>query len=128
MGCDIHGWVEKKVRGNWIGIRPLTDHKKARERNYHRFAALAGVRGEGPQPRGLPLDASDSAAYDAECWDGDGHSHSWLPLAEAVPIFVECRYQGEERSDFAKKYPASYFFDVEEEDLSDYRIVFWFDN
>lgn len=127
MGCDIHGWVERKVGDKWIGIRPL-DHLKARERNYLRFAALAGVRGHGPSPRGLPIDIGESAAYDAERWGQDGHSHSWLPLDEAARIFLEVRYPGETREDFAKSFPASYFFDVDDADLSPYRFVFWFDN
>lgn len=127
MGCDIHGWVEEKVRGKWIATNEFREH--ARERNYLRFAALAAVRGEGPAPRGLPSDVSDTAGYDSECWDSDGHSHSWLTLKEAIPIFLEVRYkEGETRSEFALKYPASHFFDIEDDNLDNYRIVFWFDN
>jgi hypothetical protein len=125
MGCDIHGWVEKKVGPKWIAISPFNDH--ANERNYKRFSALAGVRGEGPKAKGLPLDVSDTAGYDSE--QECGHSHSWLTLEEAIPIFLAVRYEtGETRSEYVLKYPASHFFDIECDDLSPYRIVFWFDN
>lgn len=132
MGCDIHGWVEKKVRGKWIGIEPFKE--STRDRNYLRFGKLANVRSDGPEPKGLPPDVSDSAGYDAECWNGDGHSHSWLTLEEATKIWLETQWvpnDAEARARherWVKKYPYSEFFDVETQDVSDYRVVFWFDN
>jgi hypothetical protein len=65
-------------------------------RNYGLFAILAGVRngcgtagakiGEPTtpisEPRGIPEDASPAYREIAEQWGSDGHSHSWLTLAE----------------------------------------------
>lgn len=129
MGCDIHGWVEKKWRGKWVGVRQFNDAADAR--NYQRFAELAGVRGAGPEPKGLPDDISDSAAADSEGWGVDGHSHSWLTLKEAAPIFLRTMRIGDDTSDYPREYLYAHFFDVyayEPESIDDYRIVFWFDN
>jgi hypothetical protein len=68
------------------------------DRNYDLFAVLAGVRnGTGfagiktgetkrpiASPRGLPDDVSDEVQRDSDGWGVDGHSHSWITLAEAV--------------------------------------------
>lgn len=129
MGCDIHGWIERKTSSGWVAVNELKD--KGRSRNYERFAKLAGVRGDGPEPRGMPCDVSATAKYHIEQWDTDGHSHSWLPIAEAAPIFLATAWQPE---DFEKKYPLSSFFDLEIGDIpsqgtvDEYRLVFWFDN
>lgn len=67
-------------------------------RNYNLFAILAGVRngrgfagidtGDGvvpiDDPRGLPDDVTAPVKADAERWGIDGHSHSWLTLAELL--------------------------------------------
>jgi hypothetical protein len=70
-------------------------------RNYRVFSMLAGVRngigfasiktGEPitpiADPRGLPEDVSAEVKAESDEWGVDGHSHSWLTLAEldAVP-------------------------------------------
>lgn len=54
-------------------------------RNYLLFSILAGVRGDGipiAPPRGLPNDVSARVFREAERYGPDGHSHSWLTLAE----------------------------------------------
>jgi len=134
MGCDIHIVSEKKVGDRWVGIvrfshidtQTGTAFPICRDRNYKRFADLAGVRGDGPEPRGLPPDASELSRllYDTS----DDHSHSWLPAREAVEVFLATEYN--RISDFARKYPAYFYFKIDEdqENLDDYRIVFWFDN
>lgn len=67
-------------------------------RNYDLFAILAGVRngrgfagvqtGEGfnpiSPPRGLPADVTAPVKQRSEEWGVDGHSHSWLTLAELM--------------------------------------------
>lgn len=67
-------------------------------RNYDLFSILADVRngfgfagcvtGEGfnpiCSPRGVPEDASDPYKGVVERWDSDGHSHSWLTVAELL--------------------------------------------
>lgn len=131
MGCDIHGVVERKYNGKWVAYKILRYPDVARERNYDRFAALAGVRGDGPEPKGLPIDLSDTTAMLADDWAGAGHSHSWLPLKEAAAIMAATQWvSAEDRAqgrDFYKKYPESHYFDVDG-DASNYRFVFWFDN
>lgn len=67
-------------------------------RNYDLFAILADVRngrgfagidtGDGFEPicdpRGLPEDACDLVKADSKRWGEDGHSHSWLTVAELL--------------------------------------------
>lgn len=120
MGCDIHVFVERFWRGKWV-----MDNKAARyapDRNYGRFAALAGVRGPGPKPKGLPDDCSDSVLMIAEDWGHDGHSHSWYTMDEAIDIWVD--------TDYVDNYmgidPSYYYFNIDKP--GQYRVVFWFDN
>ena len=68
------------------------------DRNYSLFAILANVRnargsagirtGAGFKPiavpRGLPPDVSPEVQAEARYWGRDGHSHSWLTLAELL--------------------------------------------
>lgn len=144
MGCDIHIVLERRVDGAWLGLsafHSVTTHKRrddglgfafpvATSRNYHRFAALAGVRGDGPAPRGAPDDISGLARFEIGRWGDDGHSHSWLPLKDAARIFLETtNYDGSVNFEsYEAKYPECYFFGVEDDDLDAYRLVFWFDN
>lgn len=96
MGCDIHEWVEVRVGSGWT----MTDINLDIGRNYDLFGMLADVRngvgfagcdmGDGFVPvlgrekpaRGVPSDASPEYVAEVGSWDVDGHSHSWLTLAE----------------------------------------------
>lgn len=134
MGCDIHLVLERRDRDEWVAVS-LFDHGKtaggdwffppATDRNYERFGRLAGVRREGPAPKGFPEDASQSARFFYRRWAGDAHSASHMPLDEAVPIFVDT---GPDLNDFDAKYPAAFYFGVESDQVREHRIVFWFDN
>ena len=126
MGCDIHICTETKINDKWVMVRYLDYRDKATNRDYRRFAALAGVRGLGPEPRGLP-DIGDSTRYWVDFWGVDGHSHSWLSMDDACQIFLQTSGVVDE---YAQKYPQDDFFNVPEErsNLDDWRIVFWFDN
>lgn len=165
MGADIHIYAERKLKdGTWslfktLGFENKTafrddgqfgDHKgatwlsyRARGRHYGFFAALAGVRGDGPEPRGLPEDVSPYVKEEAERWDGDAHSHSWYSAEEFVPIFMEHHMSPEEiakitATKLENKYPmditqhiCEIFVGVEcadADDVSRTRFVFWFDN
>lgn len=125
MGCNIHGWVEVNTGDKWVATKELKD----RDRNYKRFADLAGVRDYGEKskaiPLGVPSDVSETAKYDIERWGSDGHSHSFLPLKEAAQIFLDSKH---EPRDYERQYPESAFFDYEDEDVTKARLVFWFDN
>jgi len=124
MGCDIHGWIEKNVNGKFIAVDRLT----ADDRDYRRFALLAGVRDYNKEslahPLGVPDNVSESAGYDIETWSSDGHSHSYISIKDAAKIFSEtsCR---------EVNFPEYTFFNVDPDDeneIDKYRLVFWFDN
>jgi len=138
MGCDIHIVLEKKYNSKWIGVHAFPYYESvkkgymfppATDRNYDRFAALAGVRGEGPDPKGLPEDASElTLMLVATRWRNDGHSFSYASLVEATKIFLETGHE-DAISDLGIKYPENFFFGVGSEDgFENFRIVFWFDN
>lgn len=108
MSCDIHMYTEIKrtIRDKevWVNvddfrINPYYDGVDSSEtqfvhqdlygdRNYGLFTLLAGVRDYSEKtvpvsdPKGLPEDMSDFTAEAADRWDSDGHTHSWLTLAE----------------------------------------------
>lgn len=140
MGCDIHLVLEQKHNGRWVGIDTFNGHTDrftgkycspvARERNYDRFAALAGVRGDGPEPLGVPQDASETTRLLVDKWGSDGHSHSWLPITRAAKVWL--RTLSGKPDVFASKYPCSHFFGIDESSsafvATDYRVIFWFDN
>lgn len=77
MGCDIHCYIEFKEPGN-NGWNPFGG-KTYVGRNYAMFAALAGVRGDGPPAKGLPEDIAyeaqgDNRLFITEDGDGDGEA------------------------------------------------------
>ena len=134
MGADIHMVLERQLpNGQWITTNTLSPHESLKgwsrpacsARNYRLFAKLAGVRGDGPEPKGLPADISETAKYLADADGLDGHSHSWMMVEEALPLFVEC---APDLTEFARGYPADWFFGLDAKDVADSRIVFWFDN
>lgn len=131
MGCDIHGTIEKLVDGRWELITRLDSDCPMAGRNYAAFAALAGVRGPGPEPEGFPEDASVCTRIFREQICSDGHSDSHLPLAEACKRAMPCFFY--ENNPYAKTHLVEYLFklydlDGNEEELKKYRFVFWFDN
>ncbi len=132
MGCDIHIYVERRWNDRWVCI--AQDPEKARGRDYTLFAKLAGVRGDGPDPRGLPADIAETTAYWAAKWKLDAHSHSWLPMGEAMAVWQEAKKEWGALDKMQTDYPEWAFFGVEfnEREPGDtvdaYRIVFWFDN
>lgn len=168
MGCDIHPVLEKKVKfedgtEKWVGLHdfPFMVAYKNKliegemdkwelvaagynwqpafdKRNYGRFAALCGVRGEGPDPKGLPEDASDLTKLRLPENNGDLHSHSWTSLREALEICLKTEYDSENvflnEKDPRKTNPLSYFFgldwleDNEDDTVDNYRVVYAFDN
>ena len=130
MGCDIHGWVEKRVGEKWVAVKELKDNA----RNYQRFAKLAGVRGDGPEAKGLPDDVSDTARLASDEF-GYGHSHSYIDLLDALEIF---RSTSSAPRDYGIYNLAGIYLDdaeacptcghVKRSGESGYRLVFWFDN
>ena len=168
MGCDIHPVLEKKHKfedgtERWVGLHdfPLMQRYTSvlmegetnkwelacagynwqpafDKRNYARFAALCGVRGDGPDPKGLPEDASDLTKFRLPESDGDLHSHSWTSLREALEICLKTEYDSENvflnEKDPRRTNPLSYFFgldwfdDDKNDTIDNYRVVYAFDN
>ena len=53
-------------------------------RDYEFFGRLAGVRRDGPDPNGVPPDASVMTQRVVARWEGNGHSHGHMSLREFV--------------------------------------------
>lgn len=159
MGCDIHMVVERHTPNGWVGVHnlPYIDEGAvsvrvysesdssapssffcswyARQRNYELFALLAGVRGGGPEPKGMPSDASPLAQMEADSWGGDGHSHSYCSAVEFAQAYIKTLNEEEKLTYITKKITedeepaamlANQLFSIEKPEL--HRIVFWFDN
>lgn len=142
MGCDIHAIIEQQADdGTWVTVNTLSPFVAQRrkdagrdwafpaacERNYGRFAALAGVRGDGPTPGGVPADVSETGRFLIAAQDGDAHSHGWLTIADAAKILAETEHWSEDDlQSFARSFPACFYFGVECEDIDRHRLVFWF--
>ena len=147
MGCDIHGFLEVKIDGTW---HVYGNPKIARD--YYLFAQLAGVRNYDnitpiSVPRGLPEDCSVVVQKESDRWADDGHSHSWVTMAELATVVgdkerrqksslgTDCPlyYGGWDYWEFGYlcgnspwnyvKYPEDF-----PEYIQDVRFVFWFDN
>lgn len=100
MGCDIHFYVEKKIKGKWVSADEWEKDEDGYEdvkyqsrfysgRNYALFSILAGVRNYSDlpaisQPRGVPEDASRKYKKKVKSYGSDGHSHSYFTLAELL--------------------------------------------
>jgi len=112
MGCDIHMFSERKPqrpamdedkevwencdlftmnkyfeRDNEEGESQFNVVEVCGGRNYDLFGVLANVRNERDnnficEPKGIPSDCCAYIMEQQEYWGGDGHSHSWLTLAE----------------------------------------------
>lgn len=167
MGADIHLFLERKMKsGNWAcvsnldrivrfegldGVQPTSNlnygYFKLSSRNYAFFGALASVRGDGEEPRGLPLDVSDIVGEESEGWAMDGHSHSWMYADEFISIYNRIWNEGKDDEpldqysqmlltegkdtavmDFINKMCSPILVNLDEDNSEDYRFVFWFDN
>ena len=115
------------------GVHPFG---RLSRRDYGFFARLAGVRGDGPEPNGMPPDASVMTQRVVARWEGSGHSHGHMTLRE----FVKRKIISDETVAKAAKSKlqgvdpiAEYLGDC----VNDYdgitlddntRVVYWFDN
>lgn len=101
MGADIHFVIERKHKNGWVGLyasdaasnwisswltpqRTKNSLQKLRERDYHFFARLAGVRGDGGEANGLPKDVSELTSMHLERDGSDAHSHFHMPIHDFV--------------------------------------------
>jgi hypothetical protein len=168
MGADIHLFLERKMKsGNWAcvsnldsivhldgleGVQPSSSINygfyKLNARNYQFFGRIASVRGEGRDPQGLPIDASDIVEEESHGWGMDGHSHSWLSASDFVDDYYGIRgldmdddapmseYHQRVLTDgkdvavleFLRTMCNPMVINLEQDKADDYRFVFWFDN
>lgn len=152
MGADIHIVIEALPRGRteWVGVGTtqfslnFIDHytsdvdkwptiTRLSNRNYTFFAALAGVRGEGPAPLGLPKDASSMTKWLLR-QDDYFHSHSHCSLQEFIAkrsgsngtgAAVAAALTGEHELEQASKF---FNMKLHQMGVDKFRVCFAFDN
>jgi hypothetical protein len=176
MGCDIHLVIETPINqetpakdhtGGWRFIHdfPYVERGmfsgfddspedgprglwfRARARHYDFFAALAGVRGEGRVPKGVPPGVAPHTRELLDSWGGDGHSHTWYyghefaaiwgSLDTAKADYAAARLRGEVREEppanyenragYSSPYHVWCGRQLLGTDL-DCRVIIWFDN
>jgi hypothetical protein len=145
MGCDIHSYAERK---NQSGKWEMIEFSPFKWRNYDWFGFLADVRNYSAippiaEPRGLPKGLSPRVREKVDDWGSDGHSKSWLSVAELVAFNydAECedRYMEQtggicepgqgKMTTFRKLLGKRFLRDVAKlQKIGAERVVFWFDN
>jgi hypothetical protein len=146
MGADIHMVLEQRFEDRWVGLHdypyinktavesdsgtPLSRYFfwKATNRNYKLFAAIAGVRGEGPDPKGVPDDASDLAHLAIESYGGDGHSHTWLSEEEAIRTWAPYVLKDGDWVAPERRQKVGDYLGMDDVGRDQYRLVIFFDN
>lgn len=129
-------YVGEKREYSWEGnVQHHYSRPVLRDRHYEFFAALAGVRGDGPEPNGIPYDASELTRQSDATWGDDGHSWGHMPLEEFVRTWLCVAYPAWYAAariesnisaiDFMINQILGNYIDGE---LPLYRVVFWFDN
>ena len=124
--------AEEQRRRMDDGVHPFG---RLGRRDYDFFARLAGVRGDGPEPNGVPSDASALTQRCVMRWEGDGHSHVHMTLREFVKrkIITDVTIADAAKSKLQGGDPiAEYLGDCIDDDgitLDDNtRVIAWFDN
>jgi hypothetical protein len=163
MGADIHLYVERKLKnGDWAFVRDLNETINGEGlrpwgggaqraaggfwtlsgRNYNLFSLLAGVRGDGPEAKGLPGDVSDYLEEEADVYGSDGHSHSWSTPLELMEAYIASQQAYDEGAPLDKYIQMrvtegaemaleAFMRDMCSLDMDqgdEYRFVYWFDN
>lgn len=125
--------AEEQRRRMDDGVHPFG---RLGRRDYEFFGRLAGVRRDGPDPNGVPPDASVMTQRVVARWEGAGHSHAHMSLREFVKrkILDDNTLAEAAKSKLQGGDPiAEYLGDCVDDDnditLDDNtRVVFWFDN
>lgn len=152
MGCDIHFYIETRPdkKADWT-LETFHDMSEDQDnpefidvsdthldRDYSMFALMAGVRGEGPEPKGIPHNMSKDLQNEYVRWDADGHSHSWMTVDELKDA-IDQYFDGKPwfDTDYTRVYEKASKWLIDEmaeaQLLSSglepqVRFVFWFDN
>ena len=116
MGADIHLYPEYRVDGGAWQSHPdivveteeagtpdeyvYVYYNEGIGRNYSLFADMAGVRGHGPAPKGIPADVSPIVKLAIDRWEADGHSHSYMSLNELKKLMQKRGYKIKENEMF----------------------------
>ena len=108
---------------------------RLRRRDYGFFARLAGVRGDGPEPNGVPPDASALTQRCVSRWEGGGHSHVHMTLREFVKrkIITDVTIADAAKSKLQGGDPIAEFLGncIYDNDITlddNTRVIAWFDN
>lgn len=104
-------------------------------RDYGFFGRLAGVRRDGPDPNGVPPDASALTQRCVSRWEGDGHSHVHMSLREFVKrkIITDVTIADATKSKLQGGDPIAEFLGncIYDDDITlddNTRVIAWFDN
>lgn len=129
MGCDIHYSIEKfhESANQWGHVLRDSSSHRAADRNYIRFAALAGVRGDGPDPTGLPENPSLGTRIHID--EEFGHSRSFSELYDFLRLLHRVDELESCKPEFWEL--ATYYFGEDGFQFKcegSYRIIFWFDS
>lgn len=103
-------------------------------RDYDFFARLAGVRGDGPEPNGVPSDVSALTQRYISRWGDNGHSHVHMTLREFIKrkIITDVTIADAAKSKLQGGDPIAEFLgnyiddDITLDDNT--RVIAWFDN
>lgn len=123
--------AEEQRRRMDDGVHPFG---RLGRRDYDFFGRLAGVRRDGPDPNGVPSDASVMTQRVIARWEGDGHSHGHMSLREFVKrkILDDDTLAEAAKSKLQGGDPIAEFLgDCIDDDLTlddNTRVVFFFDN
>jgi len=151
LGCDIHLYPEYRVDGGAWQSHPdivvetegeapdeyvWVSYDNGIGRNYSLFADMAGVRGHGPDPKGIPEGVSPIIKQSIDNWKADGHSHSYMSLDELKKLMQKHGYSIRENQMFysCKKIAKELakidkiLLDSSEGSIVEFRVVFFFDN
>ena len=151
MGADIHMFPEYRVDGGAWQSHPDIDIEIEDEgvpteytyisydegigRDYGLFADLAGVRGNGPNPKGVPKSVTPIVERAINQWDGDGHSHSFMSLGELKKLMIKHGYDIKSNKMFTSCQAISKELSQIDKillngpkSIVEHRVVFFFDN
>lgn len=125
--------AEEQRRRMDHGVHPFG---RLGRRDYDFFARLAGVRGDGPEPNGVPSDASALTQRCVMRWEGDGHSHVHMTLREFVKrkIITDVTIADAAKSKLQGGDPIAEYLGDCADDVNDItldentRVIAWFDN
>jgi len=114
MGCDIHIYVEAKMKGKWVAIEAMKPDENGNMdvpypqrvytgRNYFLFGFLTEgkVRNDrgvyACKLKGFPKDASDEIKVIYERWGTDAHTPNYITLKELQSVNWEQKIIDEDR-------------------------------